>query len=77
MMRSSSISTGWLYAALVLAFVGVFASLGSMGLVHDALHRTGVRDWQRLQRAEMLHSDSIERQIASQQNLRVEAAPHQ
>ena len=76
-MRSTSMSTGWLHAALVLAFCGAVASVGSMGVVHDLLHRTAILDWQRLQRAELLHSHHIGQQVAAHRLVHLESGPPQ
>ena len=54
MRVQSEESTRWLNVALVLAFVLAGLSLGSIGVVHDALHRASITTWQRLARAERL-----------------------
>lgn len=49
-------SVRWLNLVLVLAFVLAGLSLGSIGIVHDALHRASITTWQRLADAERLGS---------------------
>ena len=48
MRVQSEESTRWLNVALVLAFVLAGMSLGTMGVVHDALHRASITSWHRL-----------------------------
>ena len=75
MLRRFFHSIVWLYAALVLAFAGAVLSVGSMGFVHEELHRTASLDWQRFRQAKILHSDHFGRQLAVQRLVRTESDP--
>ncbi|HTX53385.1 MAG TPA: hypothetical protein VMD08_08240 [Candidatus Baltobacteraceae bacterium] len=56
----------WLQTALVLAFVLAFLSVGSMGVLHDALHRQSVQAWQRLERTAKVQPDGTRTSEATQ-----------
>ena len=60
-------STRWLNLVLVLAFVLAGLSLGSIGVVHDALHRASITTWQRLARAEKLDSPNVAWTVSTEQ----------
>jgi hypothetical protein len=47
----------WPRLMLVLAFVLAFLSVGSMGVLHDALHQRSVLAWQRLELAGKIGPD--------------------
>ena len=59
MRVQSEESTRWLNVALVLAFVLAGMSLGTMGVMHDALHRVSITTWQRLAHMQRLGSPVV------------------
>jgi hypothetical protein len=42
-------------------------SLGTMGVVHDALHRASITTWQRLARAQRLGPPDVARSVSTEQ----------
>jgi hypothetical protein len=67
MRVQSEESTRWLNVALVLAFVLAGLSLGSIGVVHDALHRASITTWQRLARVQRLASPNLAWTVSTEQ----------
>ena len=60
-------STRWLNLVLVLAFVLAGLSLGSIGVVHDALHRASITTWQRLARMQRPGSHDLAWTVSTEQ----------
>ena len=67
MRVQSEESTRRLNVVLVLAFVLAGMSLGSIGVVHDALHRASITTWHRLARAERLGSPGLAWTVPTEQ----------
>jgi hypothetical protein len=56
-----------LNVVLVLAFVLAGMSLGTMGVVHDALHRASITTWQRLAHVQRLGSHDLAWTVSTEQ----------
>jgi hypothetical protein len=67
MRVQSEESTRWLNVVLVLAFILAGVSLGTMGVVHDALHRASITTWQRLARAQRLGPPDVAWTVSTEQ----------
>jgi hypothetical protein len=67
MRVQSEESTRWLNLALVLAFILAGVSLGTIGVVHDALHRASIATWHRLARVQRLGSPDIAWTVSTEQ----------
>ena len=67
MRVQSEESTRKLNVVLVLAFVLAGMSLGSIGVVHDALHRASITTWQRLAHVQRLGSPDVVWTVSTEQ----------
>jgi hypothetical protein len=67
MRVQSEESTRRLNVVLVLAFVLAGMSLGSIGVVHDALHRASITTWQRLAQMQRPGSHDLAWTVSTEQ----------
>ena len=64
MRGKSGGSLRWLNGGLVLAFALAGASVGTLGVMHDALHRASIHAWHRQHSTERLGSPDLERTVS-------------